>query len=317
MRLSLWQQFSSNHSAMYTVVGVFESTDKAYAVAEEIRELLVEIEEWNSQEPKPDIGWQPNPIEERIALEHGFDWKEPVDWLRPLRRHYVQPYQRELEENIIQWDRLVVVDAPGVDTWQTGHQFANLLKALGAKTYSSIYMGMLPDTGAITGSQIEFDVVIDAPTSASANEIQRQMKLHLTPRAWERDLPHPIPWITYHPRYARLTNNLSREAFEEAEKTWLRETPAWQKYARNHWNDADFSERRSRFLTQDEQTYATIVYLRQSTTFSLKTMWERHNQRITLHGTASGDFLVDALPAFGAWLQAQGCTVSYEFREIS
>ena len=65
MKLSVWQQFSSNHSASFTVVGEFESAQKAQQAAAEIRRLIDArelVRDRLTQEPRPirprDIGIQ-------------------------------------------------------------------------------------------------------------------------------------------------------------------------------------------------------------------------------------------------------------------
>lgn len=44
MRVSIWQQFSSNHSSRFTVVGRFTSLEEANAAAGELRDLIAQVE---------------------------------------------------------------------------------------------------------------------------------------------------------------------------------------------------------------------------------------------------------------------------------
>jgi hypothetical protein len=60
MRVSLWQQFSSNHSASFTVVGKFESSEKAEAVADELRHILQIISNY----------WQQYANKQRTTIEN-------------------------------------------------------------------------------------------------------------------------------------------------------------------------------------------------------------------------------------------------------
>jgi hypothetical protein len=46
MKLSIWQQFSSNHSAAFSIVAKFESAEKAQAVAAQVTEMLLETYRW-------------------------------------------------------------------------------------------------------------------------------------------------------------------------------------------------------------------------------------------------------------------------------
>ncbi|MEO8610286.1 MAG: hypothetical protein ABI690_20490 [Chloroflexota bacterium] len=60
MRISIWQQFSSNHSASFTIAGKFESTERAEAVAHELRHILQTISNY----------WQQYGNKERTTIEN-------------------------------------------------------------------------------------------------------------------------------------------------------------------------------------------------------------------------------------------------------
>jgi hypothetical protein len=47
MHIRIWSQFSANHSAGFTVVGQFETSEQAAVVAEEIRAILRKIAQWH------------------------------------------------------------------------------------------------------------------------------------------------------------------------------------------------------------------------------------------------------------------------------
>jgi hypothetical protein len=82
MKLSLWQQFSSNHSGSYTIVGAFDTPEVAQNAHRVIQQMMREIDTWNRQHP-PDA-WRPNVIEEQYGKMYAIDWQEPIDWLRPF-----------------------------------------------------------------------------------------------------------------------------------------------------------------------------------------------------------------------------------------
>ncbi|MFN8373821.1 MAG: hypothetical protein U0694_13215 [Anaerolineae bacterium] len=48
MRLSLWQQFSSNHSSSFTVVGEFATPEKLASDYGRTARFLLQIHEWRS-----------------------------------------------------------------------------------------------------------------------------------------------------------------------------------------------------------------------------------------------------------------------------
>ena len=46
MQIHIWRQFSSNHSADFTLVGEFETPERAHVVADEMRLLIKNITKW-------------------------------------------------------------------------------------------------------------------------------------------------------------------------------------------------------------------------------------------------------------------------------
>jgi hypothetical protein len=46
MKISIWQQFSSNHSADFVIVGKFHTPETAEEAAQKLRGLLAEVTEW-------------------------------------------------------------------------------------------------------------------------------------------------------------------------------------------------------------------------------------------------------------------------------
>jgi hypothetical protein len=120
MKLSLWQQFSSNHSGAYTVVGAFATPDKAQNAHAILQRMMREIDSSNRQQP-PDT-WRPNAIEEQYERIYSIDWHEPIDWLRPFATNaFRMPFQRQIDEHVMSFDRIVFIEAPINLTWQTGH----------------------------------------------------------------------------------------------------------------------------------------------------------------------------------------------------
>lgn len=84
MKISVWQQFSSNHSAGFTIIGIFPSTKAASNARIEITFLLDSIAEWHRTNPReadrvtatPDI----SPVEREFATRFHLDWTYPVLW---------------------------------------------------------------------------------------------------------------------------------------------------------------------------------------------------------------------------------------------
>lgn len=314
MRISVWQQFSSNHSAMYTVVGLFDSDVAARIAGEKIRQSVVEIAAWYEQNKEQSrmLGGNTSPLEEQLAREYHFDWKEPVDWLYRFPRYFLAPFQREPDEHVIISDRLVIVDAPGASsTWQTGHQFANLIGAMGGKPYSTVYMGNPPD---ILDQYVFENILFNLQATAPSIELAAEIHHELTVQLENIESPSkPIPWITYHPRYAHLMGNVSKEEFAKLERVWIEQHKVWSEFRESRTMSVEEVREQSRsFLTQDELLSRIIYYLRTETWLGKADCNLREN-KIELNALESER--IDALPAIIAWMQDKGCKVNYQFHQ--
>lgn len=90
MRISIWQEFSSNHSSRFTVVGIFETPQKAELAAAELRHISQTILDWydlpENAQANEDLEsgeiLTPSPPEIQIAAQYGIEWTDPTpDWL--------------------------------------------------------------------------------------------------------------------------------------------------------------------------------------------------------------------------------------------
>ena len=306
MKLTLWQQFSSNHSANYVIVGVFDSVEAAREAGAKIRQHVVDIAEWSDQF-KGDR-WQLSPIEENLAREYHFDWKQAVDWLHAFPHFYRPPYQREPQEHVTHFDRLVFIDAPAASsTWQTGHQFANLMFAMGAQVYSDIYMGEDPDDGHDVFKNIDLDIQCTAPTVDAAINLQSQLQI----QKWD-----PIPWTIFHPRFAVFTSALSLHNWTEAEQIWLRDQRSWHEFIEaNKSTDPEWQKKYSNYITQDKLVVNLIWTLRYDTDLG-PTKISRHDRVLKLKIEAVGNKIDTLIPALIHWMSLQGCIVDYQLHQI-
>ncbi len=86
MRVSIWQQFSSNNSSSFTVVGVFDTPETAQRAAAEVRNIIEAMKVWHKEHPEEgdDIlrsgGYPPTPAEVEVGKRFGFDWEQAVEW---------------------------------------------------------------------------------------------------------------------------------------------------------------------------------------------------------------------------------------------
>ena len=208
MKLSIWQQFSSNHSGGFTVVGKFESVGAANAAKETLEHVICAIAGWfmkpeNQGDP---IGDTPTLIEQRFADEYNLKWEKRVDWLTPYRpeghgwSHYTAP-----EQHIWQYDHLVVVDLPYDErTFQTGQQFAAFIQALGGESFQEAIATWVPDSEY---KRLSFSISCLAPTSEKAETLYEIIKDHLASE--KSEVPRRLtPWYRYHLLLAHYGNNI-------------------------------------------------------------------------------------------------------------
>lgn len=159
MKLSIWQQFSSNHSSYFTVVGVFETREQAEHAATEIRAILNRLEDWHEAHEAEmldlwstgDYLFQPFPIEQEIAEAYGIAWQGGIDWYEDAKIE-------------VKLDRMVFI----TPKWQSaalGNPFDQLMTKMGGQGYH--------DTSSLGGDDVHiiFDLTCDAPDEATAIHI--------------------------------------------------------------------------------------------------------------------------------------------------
>jgi hypothetical protein len=113
MKLSIWQQFSSNHSNSFTLVGVFPSAAKAEKAFKRIDTLLKAIDTWREKHPDDYTYELMSEPEEKIAEQYDIDWGDPTENVR------IQQYRHIIE-----------IDAPA-DSWTRRRPYEVLLQAFG------------------------------------------------------------------------------------------------------------------------------------------------------------------------------------------
>jgi hypothetical protein len=140
MRLSIWQQFSSNHSASFELVGIFETTDSAITAAEELRAILRHVREWYDQHYDEDkqitlrISNNLLPLtddEKRIRNEYRLDqWEHSIDWAMAL-------LPRAEEDLIRVYRNLLFMESVG-ETWLGAQPFDQFIGERAVKMVLSV-----------------------------------------------------------------------------------------------------------------------------------------------------------------------------------
>jgi hypothetical protein len=173
MKVSLWRQFSSNHSGSFTVVGTFESPEKANAAAHNLREIIRVIREWHEQHPDHVV--DPIPPEEAFTRQYGVKWDVAVDW-----------YEDESPVKIL-YDNLVVLHAP--DTWSYPLPFLGILKQLGGSVVYNFEFGE-------PLAEFHVKLICVAPDEETASKLAERILAYL-----------PEPWALRTPWYRDELND--------------------------------------------------------------------------------------------------------------
>ena len=139
MRLTLWQQFSSNHSSNFTVVGQFASPKQAESAAAEIKHILETIGAWweqysdDREQDAVERNLRQNkalsPPELMFREQYGIGWTQysqekweyPLDWV----------LGRWASEAVMVYRDLVFI-TPSNNTWAGEKPFDLILQKLGA-----------------------------------------------------------------------------------------------------------------------------------------------------------------------------------------
>jgi hypothetical protein len=87
MHISIWQQFGSNHSASFTVVGEFKDANTASVAAETLRDVAKSIVDWYSANEEARIAViertqeSPTPAELHVCNDYEISCEKAIDWL--------------------------------------------------------------------------------------------------------------------------------------------------------------------------------------------------------------------------------------------
>lgn len=129
MRISVWQQFSSNNSSYFTIVGEFESAKAAQTAAMKLKGFFESIHQWfdmpanvAQKKEKDDSGYvDVSGPEKQISEQYGIQWYDrTIDWLYPQNFNGISVV-----------DHLLFIEP--VDTWQGGKPLSELIKAFGGR----------------------------------------------------------------------------------------------------------------------------------------------------------------------------------------
>jgi hypothetical protein len=176
MHVSIWHQFSSNHSADFTIVGTFQTPDDAQTAAADLLHILTTISAWYRDHKRTLSGSHlvPCPPELHFAQHYNIDWGDHgIDWITAGRE----------PESIHTFDTLVIVENIG-GTYTGVSPFDRLLRRMGA---SIVYEQENLDLA------LYVNVTCIAPNASTAERLVSLAQAALT----EEDRTKAMPGIDY------------------------------------------------------------------------------------------------------------------------
>jgi hypothetical protein len=135
VRISIWQQFSSNHSGGFDLVAQFKTPEEAQKAFATVKGFIQKIadyyaaheDELEKQRPKHGLLYI-TPVEEELARQYNLtDWELSVDWA---------PFEAdpdpEMAKGLKVFQNLVFL-YPVIETWLNAKPFDELFEQLGGK----------------------------------------------------------------------------------------------------------------------------------------------------------------------------------------
>lgn len=209
MKISIWRQFSSNHSGSYTVLGEFKDEQSAsYAVAT-LSSIINAIAGWSRDDNNlKDLDRDSiTEVEKRFAEEYRIEWNKSVDWLIPYRGPYRWSHYETPTDHVWQYGRLLIVDIPNTQqTWQGGQQFASFVEAVNGQAYRDVN---LPTQYLSKPLRLTFTLRCLAPSLDKARKIHDTINFYLKAQNQKK---RPA-WWRYHPMIKKYPDRFAERIF--------------------------------------------------------------------------------------------------------
>jgi hypothetical protein len=207
MRLSVWQQFSSNHSARFTVVGQFETAEAARKAAEELNQILTTITNWYEDPANADAlaeleGGDELPVsppEIQLSQQYNVEWSEHgLDWI----------WGDQEERVVTVADRLVFVTSG--DTWLGAKPMDSLVQRLGGTAMVDGHF--TPGEGG-DYAKVTVDLTCLALDADTAEAITSAVNSYFEAIKSDSDEPFNTPWRSYSQRqeYSTMRGQVTRD----------------------------------------------------------------------------------------------------------
>lgn len=204
MKLTLWQQFSSNHSSHFTIIGVFPSPDAAQQTANRLLQLLQQIDDWFEQ---------PENAAAKTRRQHYYETAPVSDPEKQISEQYAIPwYSYSLDwiynrRGIVVSDRFVFI-YPG-ETWQGAKPLADLLAKFGSETGIQGYVEDKTEPNRVVNARLMFNIDCLASDEAAAQAIVDDITTYLKATVDDPQGTHDTPWTANLPSYSAFSGEIS------------------------------------------------------------------------------------------------------------
>lgn len=302
MKISIWQQFSSNHSSEFIVIGRFKDIQTANNIAEKLRQWIYDIL-W---------GKDGTTAENNLATMYDLDWyPNGIDW---------NGLPDDINEVVRQFQTDVFLMCP-VETWDSHGPFFDLMRKLGSlKTLAN-------SSGDGYSYGVLADVSCNAPSDAIATTIYDFINKALAERrkpSSEQD-ETAIPWAKFHPHLDSFRIQIPFSEYDQLETVFVDETNNWNQFYRENSVDEDGNrlnamqikqllKKREEFFTQSSDLRRTIFSIRDDI-MPYEGEIERDETKIRISGLSC--YRIDlGVISLVRWLESLGCDgITFEFRK--
>ncbi len=221
MRISLWQQFSSNHSAGYWVIGTFKTVDEAQHAYREMRGILEKLEQAMRENPSTYTE-----MEQAIAKQYQIEWTSSIDWWpdyewakRANPEAVIEPNRSLIVAALSNVGNLVTVSNPW-ETWMSWQPFKALLEHFGAEI-SGFDHYLSQDTRFFASHTIKPDFRFTAPDVVTADELETAINTYLA--GLHVSETNPPPWHDDEANFQAILGKsqyLDSEAVATIQQAW-------------------------------------------------------------------------------------------------
>jgi hypothetical protein len=296
MKVSLWQQFSSNNSVSYLVIGVFETPTAAQEIKDFFEEMIRDIIA-HRHPPPMELRVPPEKIQQKHAGRYAIELDEDgLEWLNAFK--YYSPDQH-INTQMTLVDRFLLIHPSHERQSIDAERLRDFVGALGATSY--VRVG--------SGGDFHFRLLCTAPDTETATVISQAVEWHLqrsqhvffVPSAWAR-----------HELLSQAPALITPEQYEGLQQLWH----AW--YDMAHQLDLSTDEIASQRwqLAEIGPFLGPILWSWSSRTLDDIGL-KQDGTRIIFEETTPkrAEEFEPTFSAIHHWLESLGCDVTYEFIE--